>query len=130
MRKYITALVGVGLLAATIAPAAAGGPIMVKDWYNECSANPKDTVGFIKRLTCLRYARGLADGIALWQTLQPDTALICIPATVEALQLIEVGKKFYRDNPKDQHIEAGVLLGLAFQDAWPCQSAAPTVNFK
>ncbi len=117
------------VLTVMAAPAYAGGPIMVKDWYNECTANTKETVGYMKQLTCLRYARGLADGVELWHLLDPNSARICIPKQVDAQQLVEVGKKYYRENPRDQHTEAAVLLGLAFQDAWPCQ-ATPSVNFK
>ena len=117
------------VFAALASPAQAGGPIMIKDWYNECTANQKETVGYMKQLTCLRYARGLADGLELWHLIDPGSAKICVPKQVDAQQLVEVGKKYYRENPKDQHTEAAVLLGLAFQDAFPCDTT-PTTSFK
>ena len=127
MKKILMATL---LLAATISQAHGQGPLMMKEWISECNASSKDTLGMFRQTLCLRYVRGLADGFTLWEILDPKSAMICIPGEVDNRQLAEVGKKYFRENPKDQHLEAGIVLGISFRDAWPCQAPSPTVNFK
>jgi Rap1a immunity proteins len=77
----------------------------------------------IEAVQCMGYVRGLADGLILWKIARQDDAPVCIPPQAETQQLLEVAARFIRANPKTRHEEAGMLLGLAFLEAWPCNNA-------
>ena len=86
-----------------------------------CTSSPKTDVAAARYASdCYSYPRGLADGIILWRILDPDHGWICIPSAATAAQLRDVTIDFMRSNPKDRHLDVSILMGLAFQDAWPC----------
>ena len=114
-------------LMLSIVPAYAGPPVSGRDWVAECNANLRDAEGRTRQYMCMRYARGLADGLMLWRIVDPQSAKVCIPELADAQQLAEVGKKFFRENPKEQHVTAGELLSFAFRDAWPCEKTPDAV---
>lgn len=91
-------------------------PATANQWIKDCKGKSA-----VNQIACFTYARGVADGLTLWVHVDKDNAPVCIPDEVTAYQLVEVGKKFYNDSPKDQHLAAGVFLGFAFLEAWPCE---------
>jgi hypothetical protein len=93
-----------------------GASLSGNDWVKKCNA--KETYEI---LSCAFYARGIADGLKLWEVNALASATACVETGVSTAQLIDVGKAFIRDNPKDRHLPAGVLLAMAFRDAWPCR---------
>jgi hypothetical protein len=94
-------------LAATLFTTPAGAHVMTgNEWVAECtSKNP--AMGD----RCLKYARGLADGLDLWKFTNPDSAVVCIPSAVIASQLPDIGIAYITANPADRHLAAGELLG-------------------
>ena len=94
-------------------PAAAAKAASGNEWVGYCKAGSP---------TCWTYARGVADGLAVWEMISPETATACIPQAVDAAQLRDIGLQFIKDNPKDRHVPAGLLLAKAFMTTWPCSS--------
>lgn len=111
MKKLLTTLAFLTLLGTT----AQADPVTAKEWIKDCEGKSA-----ISQVACFTYARGVADGLALWVHVDNDSSPVCIPDAVNAMQLASVGRKFFKDSPKDQHLDANVLLGFAFLEAWPC----------
>ena len=117
-RATVTCIVSAAALVLAIAPAHARNGT---EWLSFCTSTPKSDVAAARyNSDCYSYPRGLADGITLWKVLDPDHGWICIPSAATAAQLRDVTIDFIRSNPKDRHLDVGILMGLAFQNAWPC----------
>jgi hypothetical protein len=91
------------------------------DWLKLCEGKPNTGI-YINR--CYSYTRGLADGLIVWATIDPEGAGICIPGEVTSQQLMEIGVNFIANNPKDRHNGSVYLLALAFRTAYPCERKA------
>lgn len=115
MKTTFFALV-LALLASTSIPASAAAA-SGNEWTDHCKSKDK-----IRVVLCQQYARGLADGLTVWQFMSPDTASACIPQAVRAVQLADVAMKYIAANPKSRHEEAGWLLARSFIEAWPCEA--------
>lgn len=112
MKTLLTTLTALTMLTGT----AQADPATAKEWVKDCEGKSA-----VNQIACFTYARGVADGLTLWVHVDKDNAPVCIPDEVNAMQLVAVGKKFFKDSPKDQHLAAGVFLGFAFLEAWPCE---------
>jgi hypothetical protein len=118
-KPLINALFAATVIAAMPMPAAAQvRAITGGDWPDICTSK---TTNQMDRMYCQAYARGIADGLTLWQVGQPETAEVCFPKTVAEQELIAVGSNYIRRNPKDRNLRISVVLGLAFLEAWPCK---------
>lgn len=116
MKKALTILTALTMLTGAAQAAAAW---TTEQWVKSCtSKNP------VEQAACFMYARGVADGLDLWASSGKAGYLVCVPASVTSEQLVAVGRKFHRENPKDRHLTAGPFLGIAFMDAWPCSDEA------
>jgi Rap1a immunity proteins len=123
-RSLPPALTGLLALALMSSAASAASDEDGNSWLMKCGGpmqQRRTSVEFGYYMRCAGHVRGLADGLILWQVNSPDTALTCIPSGVTPLQLMEVGNKYMRDNPKDRHQNASLLLAIAFREAWPCK---------
>jgi Rap1a immunity proteins len=76
-------------------------------------------------LFCLGFVRGLAEGLTLWRSFAPESAITCIPEGVTTGQLKDVVVKWLADNPKDRHLGADALVVRAFRVTWPCKQGRP-----
>lgn len=120
-------IVLIALLLATSVGHA--DPVSAKRWVEECSVrNPRtpEQTGAVHY--CYGFTRGLADGIRLSRLLSQEVP-ICVPAEPSAGDLRDLGLLYYKNNPKDRHLGASVMLTLAFQEAWPCPTQ-PRTSFK
>src|SRR6478672_8085053 len=61
------------------------------DWMAACSNGDGASSS-----ACLNYARGLADGLAMWVYGSPQTAKICIPGYLMTIDLVRVGETYFR----------------------------------
>jgi hypothetical protein len=66
-------------------------------------------------LFCLGFVRGLAEGLTLWRSFAPESAITCIPAGITTGQLKDVVVKWLADNPKDRHLGADAIVARAFR---------------
>ena len=46
--------------------------------------------------------------------------LICAPNGVTGRQLVDIVRKFFKENPEIRHDEAAVLVTVALAEAFPC----------
>jgi Rap1a immunity proteins len=76
-------------------------------------------------LFCLGFVRGLAEGLTLWRSFAPESAITCIPEGVTTGQLKDIVVKWLADNPKDRHLGADALVARAFRVTWPCEQGRP-----
>lgn len=113
MKMLKTILAAACIFALPFAAHADG--LSGNEWVARCNA-PSDSAW---RVACTAYVRGLADGLIL-RSVEPG-ARACISPKVLANQLRDIGLRFMASNPKDRHLDAGVLLTIAFQEAWPCK---------
>lgn len=100
-------------LALLPAPALAGDIANGNDFADRCS-----------NLTawCFGYASGHAARLIYWRAISPATAPACISARTQADALVEIGLRYIDRHPELRAREAGMLLGLAWIEAWPCNS--------
>ena len=90
------------------------------DWMSAC-VNGGNDAG-----VCFTYARGLADGLAMWmysdQHTGSHTAPICIPGYVMTKELVVAGQNYFRTHyPETAKLDAGNLLKRAWTEVWPCR---------
>jgi hypothetical protein len=112
------ALAAAIVLAAVPAQAAAQQPARARtgnELLKDCKS--KGASG----LFCLGFVRGLAEGLTLWRSFAPESAITCIPAEVTTGQLKDVVVKWLADNPKVRHLGADALVVRAFRVTWPCE---------
>jgi hypothetical protein len=107
-------LLVVAITAALIQPATA--QVTGNTWEANCASQELHDY-----VACRRYVAGVADTLRVWEASSPSTLEACIPDKATVGQLVEVGRKFMRDNPSGRHLPAGVLLVTAFTFAWPCK---------
>src|SRR6516162_4213321 len=88
------------------------------DWLKLCEGKPNAGIYMAR---CHSYTRGLADGLIVWASVDPEGAAVCIPDEVTSQQLMEIGINFIANNPKDRHNGSAYLLALAFRTAYPCE---------
>jgi hypothetical protein len=65
---------------------------------------------------CLAFTQGAVEGFGLLATKK----ILCLPPEVDNGQLMDVGRKFIRDNPAKAHLGATLLLANAWATAFPC----------
>src|SRR5262245_572233 len=110
-------LLMVAIAAALIQPALAELREWTgNDWEADCAAPEA-----YKHLACLEYARGVREGLEVWRMMSRSTALVCIPGEVTTGQIVEVDRKFIKENPEHRHLPIRILLTRAFKVAWPCE---------
>jgi Rap1a immunity proteins len=108
------------LLIATVATVvsfnACADVLSGNEWLADCSANEN-----FRKLACLRFAEGVANGIALWAGSSRANAPMCLPdGGVSTGQVQDVGVRYVRAHPEIRHLPAATLLLAAFKEAWPC----------
>lgn len=88
--------------------------ILGSEWSASCVS--KDTA---QRTACRQFVLGMSAAFTLWQLTEGQSPSVCI-ALVDTSQLIDVGRKFIRDNPRYGDIPVARVLFDAFHQAWPC----------
>ena len=88
--------------------------ILADEWSSSCVS--KDVV---KRTACTQYVLGMRAVFTLWQL--GGASIVCINPDATTTQLIDVGRKFVRDNPRYRDIPVARVLFEAFHQAWPCE---------
>lgn len=74
-----------------------------------------------QQLLCMGYIVGVSDGIAIAQTAaQPEHHSICIAATADRRQIVDVVKNYMRDHPADRNRTASALIYVSLREAFPC----------
>jgi hypothetical protein len=110
-------LAPIALALALCTSSARAGPTSSAEEFSERCQDGGPNLGW-----CVGYARGLADGLDVWQALSPNTAKACIDYKVEAGALLEVGLRFIKAHPELRTAPAPYLLAPAFIEAWPCKA--------
>ena len=73
----------------------------------------------INLTSCTSTIRGARDMNSIYEQVNMPT-LFCIPNSVQQGQLIRVAINYMESNPAELHNPFVFLLGLAFNDAYPC----------
>jgi Rap1a immunity proteins len=107
-------------------PAGHGGQTG-NDWAVDCRVPDRESSRYV---SCLRYARGVADGLIVAQMLDeaasregstPPTSIICVPKLATSDQIVEVGLRYWDTaNPETRSLRASQLLAEAWLKTWPC----------
>jgi len=107
---------GLGVLLALLTAPADAGFDSGNRLYEDCSA---DT--YFNRGYCGGYVVGIVDTIESMQAsgVLPANAM-CIPEGVTKGQLADVVQKHLQDHPELRHHEAGELVPMAINRAFPC----------
>ena len=93
------------------------------DWAADCRVSDKNSSRYV---SCLRFARGVADGFIIVQMLNeaanpPQLSFICVPKLATTDQLVEVGLRYWNTaKPETRTLRASQLLAEAWLQAWPC----------
>lgn len=89
----------------------------------QACAEKADTAG---DLTCNAYLRGFIQGMTVGIALKEQAKMAYCPPQKEAIQIAQgrlIAEKYFRSNPEKLHIDASLLLGLAFVEAFPCRTS-------
>ena len=120
MKFFHTVPVIISLIGSAQAESRTEETIYGGEWSSSCVS--KDT---IKRTACTQYVLGMRAVFILWQLSSEGSPIVCINLDATTSQLIDVGRKFVRDNPHYRNIPAARVLFDAFHQAWPCQRHGP-----
>lgn len=109
-------IIAAALAASMPVPARADGyPIHSGNWLlQRCESDNLAHQSF-----CLGYITAAFAGMEV--LLQYNNKDFCVPEGVTQGQMEEVVVRYLRRNPKDRHLSAVVLTGLAAMEAWPCR---------
>ena len=69
--------------------------------------------------TMMGYVDGLLDAHDIY-FIKTDYNFFCRPNSSTVNQLIDVVGKYLKENPKIRHVNAGILVLEALQEAYPC----------
>src|ERR1700681_1841038 len=62
-----------------------------------------------------------------WLTPAKARMFFCPPVEIVTMgQMMDVVKKFLRDNPEIRHRSSVTLIAMAFRHAWPCKKVGAT----
>ena len=95
------------------------------DWAADCRVSDKNSSRYV---SCLRFARGVADGFIIVQMLNeaanpPQLSFICVPKLTTSDQIVEVGLRYWNTaNSETRTLRASQLLTEAWLKVWPCRS--------
>jgi Rap1a immunity proteins len=95
------------------------------DWAADCRVSDKNSSRYV---SCLRFARGVADGFIIVQMLNeaanpPQLSFICVPKLTTSDQIVEVGLRYWNTaNSETRSLRASQLLTEAWLKVWPCRS--------
>jgi hypothetical protein len=87
---------------------------------------PEDAVEFGKGMHCFGYLSGVADTYVFWKQINDSQKAnmfvpACIPEEATNFELAKVVVKYLNDHPNQIHKSYRLLVGLAFENAYPCQ---------
>jgi len=90
------------------------------DLLQTCSSCPDPSknctrIEYMNAIHCAGYIKGAADVSRLAKS-------HCPPKDAPLMQSRDVVVNFLRRNPNVRHLEAGLLVAKALQEAWPCSS--------
>ena len=70
---------------------------------------------------CLSYIQGITEGLLIYGgSCRPG--LICLPEHYNYLQMARVVVKYLHAHPESHHLGAVVLIPLAYQKDFPCET--------
>src|SRR5262249_6732189 len=97
------------------------------DWAADCRVTDKESARYV---SCLRYARGVADGFILAQMFDENvaknrsiapTSIICIPLLATSNELVEVALSYWNTaNSETRNLRASQFLTEAWLKKWQC----------
>jgi hypothetical protein len=99
------------------------------DLQHECQAvlaTDRTTEQSIQASHCLGYISGAAFSISMWQGFNKgksrglEDVPACLPEKGTNEEYIKVVLRYLDKNPNRLHVSYGVLVFLAFNDAYPC----------
>jgi hypothetical protein len=115
--KGVATMLAVALSASLVSESVCAEPL-TKDVLADIRAN-----NAVSKL----YLRGLSDGFA-WANISSahdgNPKLFCQPETIALTieQLIDIFKRFSKENPNFDNSSAGMVLLFALKEAFPCKS--------
>jgi hypothetical protein len=104
--RYVV-LVAASLALATIQASALTGELL----YRMCNDSKQEAY-------CEVYLRGYQDGMVAGRAWGSRTS--CLPQKNMVVQYRLIVAKYLREHPEQLHVEAGLLVGFAIADAFPC----------
>jgi Rap1a immunity proteins len=120
--RIIAALAAALLIGSNAYAREESPPKTGNDFLDLCSAaQPTKMAEALILMHCLGHGVGFAEGLAFWQEVHPEFASICIPEEVDAEQLRQVTLRFIRGHPEISHYKIGLLMAMAYREAWPCK---------
>jgi hypothetical protein len=128
MHLYQT--IAAAALLACIAGHVEAKPLAARDLIADCTSKAKGNDVIIGHVYCNGFVGGLASGLAVQAEAFPDTAYVCIPHEIQAIDAVDVAVKFWRENPKFHGTTASDFLMTAFLDAWPCEHSTDNKQAK
>jgi hypothetical protein len=126
-RGMRTAIIAAAIvMASALARGAEPRPLdNGKAYVTQCSkaVSPNElvTVAAPILMQCIAYARGAADTFEMAQRFHPGTFNICVPASVQGVQLVEAGLRFMVQHPEFGDDSPVFSLGIAYSQNWPCK---------
>jgi hypothetical protein len=88
------------------------------DLYEFCTEGK----GSDQDLSCVSYVHGFIDGMIVGNAARKGEWFCPPSAGISVEQGRLIAEKYLREHPESLHKEAGLLLMLAFVQAFPCQS--------
>lgn len=126
MKRFVFAAVVLGLvLAAARSHAQDTGIDLQRDCQSVLTQN-RTSEEAISAAHCLGYISGAAFSITMWERTNKDKHLgvesvpACLPENGTNEEYVEVVLHYLNENPNKLHFSYGLLVFLAFRDAYPC----------
>lgn len=126
MKRFALAAVVLGVtLSASRSQAQNTGIDLQRDCKPVLAAN-MTAAESVNAAHCLGYISGAAFSITMWQATNKDrhfgldTVPACLPDKGTSEEYVKVVLHYLDENPNKLHLSYGLLVFLAFRDAYPC----------
>ena len=110
MHRVVLIVFGLGL-----SPLAFGNFLDGNELRARCESERADSVN-----TCLGYLTGVADAEDAAPAWKLQKSLFCVPRGVDSGQLRKVVLDYFRAHPEEEDINAAIVVGNAYLEAFPC----------
>jgi len=135
MKRFAFVAVVLGLsLSLSAAHSHAQGTLTGINLQRECQSaveaylKPPDTILSVGAAHCIGLVTGIAYGMTMWETtnthkhLSMETVPACIPEAATSEEFVKVVLHYLDENPNQLHESEGLLVFLAFHQAYPCSA--------
>ena len=114
--QFMKRIIALGLLLAV--------SVTVPTYGQFLSGNELKQMCDKSKSNCTSFVIGAVDMTILTQTIPESNQYLCLPPSVDSVQLTDIVIKYLQANPETRDLSAAALIWNALTKTFPCKNAA------